>query len=95
MKKIPMRTCVMCRQQKDKRELMRIVRTPEGKVAFDPTGKANGRGAYVCASEECLGNIKNKKKIASALAVEAKTEELEAVFDEMKQYKQGIKGGNV
>ena len=68
MKKIPMRTCVMCRQQKDKRELMRIVRTPEGKVAFDPTGKANGRGAYVCSSEECLGNIKNVKKIRSMVS---------------------------
>ena len=96
MKKIPMRTCVMCRQQKDKRELMRIVRTPEGKVVFDPTGKANGRGAYICGSEECLGSIKNIKKTASALSVEAKAEELEAVFEEIKRYKnKAEKGGNV
>lgn len=96
MKKIPMRTCVMCRQQKDKRELMRIVRTPEGKVAFDPTGKANGRGAYVCSSEECLGNIKNIKKIASALSAEVNAEELNAVFEEVKRYiNKTEKGGNV
>lgn len=90
-----MRTCVMCRQQKDKRELMRIVRTPEGSVAFDPTGKANGRGAYVCCSQECLNNIKNAKKIASALSVEADAQELEKVFEEAKHYaNKAQKGGN-
>ena len=85
----------MCRQQKDKRELMRIVRTPEGNVAFDPTGKANGRGAYVCGSQECLNNIKNAKKIALALSVEADAQELEKVFEEVKRYaNKAQKGGN-
>ncbi len=54
MKKIPMRMCVACREMKPKKELIRIVRTPEGPVEADLTGKKNGRGAYLCRSEECL-----------------------------------------
>ncbi len=54
MKKIPMRMCVACREMKPKKELVRIVRTPEGPVEADLTGKKNGRGAYLCRSEECL-----------------------------------------
>ena len=53
-KKIPMRMCVGCREMKEKRELIRIVRTPEGETALDPTGKKPGRGAYVCRNPECL-----------------------------------------
>ena len=53
-KKIARRTCVGCREEKDKRELIRIVRTPEGKYHADPSGKAQGRGAYLCKSAECL-----------------------------------------
>ncbi len=54
MKKIPMRMCVACREMKPKKELIRIVRTPEGPVEADLTGKKNGRGAYLCRSAECL-----------------------------------------
>ncbi len=54
MKKTPMRMCVACREMKPKKELVRIVRTPEGPVEADLTGKKNGRGAYLCRSEECL-----------------------------------------
>lgn len=85
MKKTPMRTCVMCRQTKDKRELLRIVRQDD-KVKFDPTGKANGRGAYVCTSEECLNNVKNQKKVSAALSVETDKDNLEEVFEQIKQY---------
>ena len=48
MKKIPMRMCVACREMKPKKELIRVVRTPEGEVLLDPTGRRNGRGAYLC-----------------------------------------------
>jgi predicted RNA-binding protein YlxR (DUF448 family) len=51
---VPNRTCVHCRSNRDKRELLRVVRTPDGSVTFDPTGKANGRGAYVCHEETCI-----------------------------------------
>ena len=53
-RKIPMRMCVGCREMKPKKELLRVVRPPEGAIAFDRTGKAPGRGAYVCKSDECL-----------------------------------------
>ncbi|KLU63306.1 hypothetical protein CEB3_c03460 [Peptococcaceae bacterium CEB3] len=53
-RKIPMRMCLGCQQMKPKRELLRIVKTPEGRVEIDPTGKRNGRGAYLCPDSECL-----------------------------------------
>lgn len=53
-KKVPLRTCVSCRENKDKKELVRIVKTPAGEILVDQTGKVNGRGAYVCNSEECF-----------------------------------------
>ena len=53
-KKIPMRQCVGCREHRPKRELVRIVRSPEGLVSLDFSGKANGRGAYLCRNAECL-----------------------------------------
>ena len=53
-KKIPMRQCVGCREHRPKRELVRVVRSPEGVVSLDFSGKANGRGAYLCRRTECL-----------------------------------------
>jgi uncharacterized protein len=53
-KKVPMRMCVGCREMKPKRELLRVVRSPEGEISFDLTGRKNGRGAYVCRSQDCL-----------------------------------------
>lgn len=54
VRKIPMRMCLGCQEMKPKRELIRVVRTPEGDVDLDPTGKRNGRGAYICPQKECL-----------------------------------------
>ena len=53
-KKTPMRMCVACREMKPKRELIRIVRTPENEICADTTGRAAGRGAYICKSQACL-----------------------------------------
>ena len=53
-KKIPMRQCLGCREMKPKRELIRVVRSPEGEISLDFKGKASGRGAYVCPKPECL-----------------------------------------
>lgn len=50
---VPQRTCIACHQSRPKRELIRIVRTPEGRVVLDPTGKRSGRGAYLCARRSC------------------------------------------
>ena len=60
-KKIPMRTCIACRQSKPKKELVRIVKNQEG-IFLDRTGKVNGRGAYVCDSVECVKKL-NKQKL--------------------------------
>ncbi len=54
VRKIPMRICVGCREKKPKRELIRLVRTPEGEIRLDPGGKISGRGAYICKDETCL-----------------------------------------
>jgi Predicted nucleic-acid-binding protein implicated in transcription termination len=54
VKKIPQRTCLGCKSVKPKKELIRMVRTPDGEVLVDPTGKKSGRGVYTCASLDCL-----------------------------------------
>ena len=86
MKKIPIRTCIMCRTKMDKRELLRIVRVSDNGVEFDPTGKKNGRGAYICTKSECIENIRNSKKIAHALQVNADVKELDNVITDIKTY---------
>ena len=86
MKKIPMRTCVMCKTKMDKRELLRIVRVANNSVEFDPTGKKNGRGAYLCTKPECIENIRNSKKIAHALEINADASELGNVITDIKTY---------
>lgn len=74
-KKIPMRMCVGCREMKPKRELIRVVRAPDGAVSLDPVGKKPGRGAYVCRSEECLKRAIKQKQLERQLEVQL-TEEV-------------------
>lgn len=62
-KQTKMRRCVNCRESKNKAELLRIVRTPEGNFAIDFTGKANGRGAYICKNENCAAETKKRRKL--------------------------------
>lgn len=62
-----MRMCVGCREMKPKRELLRIVKSPEGAIAFDRIGKAPGRGAYVCPSKECLTRAVKQRQLERAL----------------------------
>ena len=62
MKNLPQRTCIGCNSQKNKKDLIRIVKNKEGIISIDRTGKANGRGAYICDNIECLENaIKTKR----------------------------------
>ena len=61
MKKIPQRQCIGCGEMKGKKEMIRVIKTAEGEILLDATGRKNGRGAYLCPSEECLKKaIKNK-----------------------------------
>ena len=66
-KKIPMRQCLGCREQKPKRELIRVVRSPEGDISLDFRGKANGRGAYICPDPACLKKAVKQKALERAL----------------------------
>ena len=60
-KRVPLRKCIGCNEMKNKKEMMRVLKTPEGEITLDVTGRKNGRGAYVCFSKECLHKaIKNK-----------------------------------
>jgi len=65
-KKEPLRMCIACREMKDKRELLRIVKNKDGEIFIDKTGKSNGRGAYVCKSLECLEKLKKQKALNKA-----------------------------
>lgn len=76
-RKTPVRTCVGCQEQRDKRELVRVVRTPEGHVEVDLTGKANGRGAYICPRTECFDAAVKRRRFTSALQVNLKEDDLE------------------
>lgn len=77
----PNRTCIACREVKDKRELIRIVRTPEGKVEADPTGKANGRGAYLCKQAGCWEKGLKKEYLTQALKVTLSSEDVVALYE--------------
>ena len=66
-KKIPMRQCLGCREAKPKKELIRVVRSPEGEISLDFRGKANGRGAYVCPNPACLKKAIKQKALERAL----------------------------
>lgn len=87
-KKIPMRQCVGCREMKPKREMIRVVRSPEGEVSLDFKGKASGRGAYLCPDSECLKKAKKARALDRAFEVSVPdevyaqlTEQMEAEHD--------------
>jgi predicted RNA-binding protein YlxR (DUF448 family) len=81
---IPQRTCIACAESRPKRELIRIVRTPDGHVALDPTGKKSGRGAYLCAKRSCWEPALRKGTLEHAFGVTLSPEdraELEAYVE--------------
>lgn len=67
-KKVPLRKCTGCGEMKLKKELVRVVKTPEGEISLDPTGKMNGRGAYLCKDPQCLRKAQKSKRIEKALS---------------------------
>lgn len=88
-KKIPQRMCIGCGEMKDKRDMLRVIKTSEDEIMIDATGKKNGRGAYVCFSQECLDKaVKNKglerslKKSIPAEVYDSLRKELEAIEEE-------------
>jgi len=83
---VPQRTCIVCRQVRPKRELIRVVRTPEGHVELDPGGKKSGRGAYLCARRSCWEPALHKGKLEHEFGVTLESEDraaLEAYLDSL------------
>ena len=77
MKKKPQRSCVSCRTVRDKSDLLRVVVTPDGEVAYDPTGKLAGRGVYLCRNEECItAELKKAAKLSKGLKKPLTEEEI-------------------
>lgn len=84
-KKIPMRRCVGCMESKPKRELIRIV-ADNGGARIDPTGKANGRGIYLCPDMECYAKARKKKAVGRGLNITIGEQELDNLFKELSDY---------
>ena len=83
-KKIPMRMCVGCRESKPKRELIRVVRAPDGTVSMDPGGKKPGRGAYVCPDPECLKRARKARALERAFDCAVAPEIYDALLEAME-----------
>lgn len=84
-RKIPLRMCVGCREMKPKKELIRVVRSPEGEVTLDPTGKKAGRGAYVCYSPECLRRALKQRQLDRALETKLEAAANQQLTDTMQK----------
>lgn len=83
-KKIPMRQCVGCREMREKRALIRVVKSPEGEVSLDFKGKKPGRGAYLCPRAECLARARKSRALERAFSMQLPPEVYEALEGEMK-----------
>lgn len=84
-KKVPMRQCVGCGEMKSKKELLRVIKTPEEEIVLDTTGRKNGRGAYICASMECLKIAQKKRGLERSLKVSIPEEVYESLEQEMSK----------
>lgn len=81
--KVPQRKCIGCNESKPKKELIRIVKTPEGEMLVDDTGRANGRGAYICNNLECLQKAIKTKGLNRAFKMNVDTDVLIKLSEEM------------
>lgn len=80
-KKIPMRQCVGCGEMKSKKELIRVIKTPEEEVVLDTTGRKNGRGAYICADPQCLLKARKSRGLERSLKISIP----DAVYDSLEK----------
>lgn len=83
-RKLPLRKCLGCGEVKDKRELIRVVKSPDGEISLDLTGKKAGRGAYICADASCLSKARKAKRIDRAFDCTVPDEVYEAMERELK-----------
>ena len=84
-KKIPMRQCLGCREMKPKKELIRVVRSPEGEIRLDFKGKANGRGAYLCPDADCLKKAVKARALERAFSAQIPPEVYEQLTEQMER----------
>lgn len=85
-KKIPQRKCIACQERDAKKGLIRIVKTKEGQIFLDPTGKANGRGAYICKDVECLEKAIKSKALNRAFKMEVPSDVYDNLLKELESY---------
>lgn len=80
-KKIPQRQCVGCREMKDKKQLVRVVKSPEGDITIDATGKKPGRGAYLCHSVDCLKKAQKSRALERAFSMQVSPDVYHALME--------------
>lgn len=83
MKKIPMRMCTGCGEMKPKKELVRVVKSPEGEISLDKTGRSPGRGAYVCQNPDCLKKARKSRRLEKVFASQIPEEVYDALEREL------------
>lgn len=84
-RKIPLRKCVICNERREKRELIRVVKNKDGDIFVDSTGKANGRGAYICKSEQCFKKEEKSNRLANALKTKIPLSVYETLLEEIRK----------
>ncbi|MDE6678469.1 MAG: YlxR family protein [Ruminococcus sp.] len=84
-KKIPMRMCLGCNEMKPKKELIRVVKSPDGETSLDFTGKKSGRGAYICRSTECFGKARKARRFEKAFLCRIDDSIYEVMADELQK----------
>ncbi|MBP5249129.1 MAG: YlxR family protein [Lachnospiraceae bacterium] len=82
-KKVPLRKCTGCNESFPKSQLIRVIKTPEGEIKIDRTGRQNGRGAYICDSKDCFEKARRSKGIERSLGVPIPEEIYESLLKEM------------
>lgn len=85
MKKVPLRKCTGCNELKNKKEMLRVIKTPEDEIILDATGKKNGRGAYICNSYQCFEAARKTKALERSLKTAIPQEIYEMLEKELKQ----------
>ncbi len=85
VKKIPLRKCIGCGEMKGKKEMIRVIKTPEDEIMIDATGKKNGRGAYICPSSACLAKAIKSKGLERSFKVSIPKEVYEQLTKEMEE----------
>lgn len=83
-KKVPIRSCLGCGEPKEKKELIRVVRSPEGELSIDLTGKKSGRGAYICHSVECFNKAKKARRLEKSFSMQIPEEIYQTLLAQLK-----------